>query len=513
MFSLRIYSLESPCLDLDSAGATYADHLSPESAVDKEYQATSSRRNPKTTPRIQVLRGIIHLFRRATPISSPSDPTSSSFPPPSSSDAILPAGRGTLLLVLAVPFRLSPEDFLHFCGSYAEGASGLHVIRNDGLEDRFSVLVKFDDQKSADAFYLNLNGWRFSSSEGEVCHILFLASVEFMESIEIAGTPPLWSNELPTCPVCIERLDQEITGIMSTTCDHSFQCSCISKWSNSSCSVCLFCQEHSAKPSCSVCGTQENLWICVICGFVGCGRYKEGHAFRHWKATQHCFSLDLETQRVWDYVGDNYVHRLNQSEGEDKLLKTKSECTFTGDHCESYTFSENSGLNGALLTSKVEAIVDEYNRLLSSQLESQREYYETLLKDAKDKRERYIAEAVDRAVESKLQEIQFELERISKEKKTITDVNENLMQKQKLWQDKIKEIEHRESETLKLKDLKIHELEEEIRDFTVYIEAQKAVDVQGAAVDIRGGTLLPVPSPTVSSSRAKRPSRITRKRS
>lgn len=33
------------------------------------------------------------------------------------------------------------------------------------MEDRYSVLVEFEDQKSADGFYLDLNGWRFSSSE------------------------------------------------------------------------------------------------------------------------------------------------------------------------------------------------------------------------------------------------------------------------------------------------------------------------------------------------------------
>ena len=36
---------------------------------------------------------------------------------------------------------------------------------DDGVEDRYSVIVEFEDQKSADGFYLDLNGWRFSSSE------------------------------------------------------------------------------------------------------------------------------------------------------------------------------------------------------------------------------------------------------------------------------------------------------------------------------------------------------------
>ena len=34
-----------------------------------------------------------------------------------------------------------------------------------------------------------------------------------------------------------ERLDQDISGIVATNCDHSFQCSCVSMWVSSSCPV------------------------------------------------------------------------------------------------------------------------------------------------------------------------------------------------------------------------------------------------------------------------------------
>lgn len=379
------------------------------------------------------------------------------------------------------------------------------------MEDRYSVLVKFEDQKGADTFYRELNGWRFLSAEGEVCHILFVDSVEYTESTEIAGTPPAGSTELPTCPVCLERLDQDISGIITTTCDHSYQCSCISKWANSSCSVCHFVQENSVKPACSICGTSENIWICVICGFVGCGRYKEGHAIRHWKDTQHCYSLDLETQRVWDYVGDTYVHRLNQSRSDDKLDKLKSSCRSTGDNCESLIDTEDSGIYGTILDSKVESMKDEYNRLLASQLESQRQYYESLLEEAKEKKDQYISEAVEKAVPLKMQDFQLKIETITKEKKIVADSNENLVKNQNIWREKIKGIEEREKETLRLKDEKIRDLEEEIRDFTVYVEAQKVLDNMGDAGGIQGGTLLPVPDPPPSSARTKRSSKTHRR--
>jgi hypothetical protein len=37
--------------------------------------------------------------------------------------------------------------------------------RNDGMEDRYSVLIRFDDQLAADAFHSNFNGKKFSPGE------------------------------------------------------------------------------------------------------------------------------------------------------------------------------------------------------------------------------------------------------------------------------------------------------------------------------------------------------------
>ena len=51
-----------------------------------------------------------------------------------------------------------------------------------------------------------------------------------------------------------------------------------------------------------VCGATDQLWMCLICGHVGCGRYNARHAVQHWHDTQHCYALELETKHVWDYV-------------------------------------------------------------------------------------------------------------------------------------------------------------------------------------------------------------------
>ncbi|KAF8393105.1 hypothetical protein HHK36_021346 [Tetracentron sinense] len=534
-------------------------------------------------PRIEETRGIMHLYRDDI----------------SASNSELPVGRKPLVCVLAVPNHMTYADFCQFCGSFIDHMLEMRIVRNDGMEDRYSILIRFDNQNSTDNFYKHLNGKRFSSLEVEVCRVLFTVDVQYTGSIEHAETSPASSIEHHTCPVCLERLDQDMSGILTTICNHSFHCSCISKWTDSSCPVCRYCQQQPEQSTCCVCETSENLWICVICGFVGCGRYKEGHAISHWKETQHCYSLELETQRVWDYAGDNYVHRLIQSKTDGKLVELNFRCAHADDGCGSCECSEDSGIDEALYNSRVEAIVNEYNDLLTAQLETQRTYFENLLLEVKEETEKEISEAVEKAVSLKLQKMQVKLDKYVEEKKFLDDINENLMKNQEIWKAKVLEIEERlmkplerhhqlqapfpyrtsrcsimvadpievkldetcgykiltnsklrplmtdvhlhwalaegafhgsvilqylekinaernldsgdrmavaiwEQKALRLKDEKVRDLEEQLRDLMVYIEAEKTVEQLQTSNEIKDGTVLPIPIESSSRNSAKR---------
>ncbi len=46
-----------------------------------------------------------------------------------------------------------------------------------------------------------------------------------------------------------------------------------------------------------------------------------GHAYNHFKLTQHTYSMQLGSNRVWDYAADNYVHRLIQNKTDGKLVQ------------------------------------------------------------------------------------------------------------------------------------------------------------------------------------------------
>ena len=129
----------------------------------------------------------------------------------------------------------------------AEDASGetSSLSSSTTTGQSYAVILSFEDQDSADAFALNYHNRRFSSLvEGE-CRALFVRAIE-LEG-ESKDTDPLDAsssttlNELPSCPVCLDRLDQDVSGCLVTTvCSHSFHASCLSRWGDSSCPVSLF---------------------------------------------------------------------------------------------------------------------------------------------------------------------------------------------------------------------------------------------------------------------------------
>ncbi|KAK2748822.1 hypothetical protein FQN55_003964 [Onygenales sp. PD_40] len=331
-----------------------------------------------------------------------------------------PVGDCTTLCILAVPSYLSPPDFLGFVGEETrDEVSHFRMIRT-ARANRYMVLMKFRSGRKAREWQREWNGKVFNSMEPETCHVVFVKTVEIqVEAPGSEGKFPDMSNdpftpssssaqatslstkplapptpsliELPTCPVCLERMD-ETTGLLTIICQHVFHCTCLQKWKGSGCPVCRYTQDEFGKRAqsfagldqaggpteCTVCHSELNLWLCLICGNVGCGRYDEAHAFAHFKETGHTFAMDLDTQRVWDYVGDGYVHRIIQNKSDGKLVELPA--AGPGESA-----LDPPDWADAVPREKLENMSVEYTHLLTSQLESQRAYFEEVVERAADK--------------------------------------------------------------------------------------------------------------------------------
>lgn len=146
-------------------------------------------------------------------------------------------------------------------------------------------------------------------------------------------------------------------GFFSTCCRHHFHIDCVLKLQEPQCPVCRF--QHDSTTSmvsqCSTCGwrgrqnnsatsprpssspfssagalplptqgteggsmasSDSDLWMCMVCGYVGCGHSYNFHIYSHYRETMHAYVLNLDSKRVWDFAGGGYVHRLVMSSRE-----------------------------------------------------------------------------------------------------------------------------------------------------------------------------------------------------
>jgi BRCA1-associated protein len=101
----------------------------------------------------------------------------------------------------------------------------------------------------------------------------------------------------------------------------------------------------------------------MVCDRVGCGRYKNADAFKHFQKTGHIYSMDLETQRVWNYLSDSFCHRIIPLLKQEVTLKFPDSSSYKKD-----TMAEES-LEGAFW---------QYCSVVSEELERQRAFYEKM---------------------------------------------------------------------------------------------------------------------------------------
>lgn len=94
--------------------------------------------------------------------------------------------------------------------------------------------------------------------------------------------------------------------------------------------------------------------------------------------------MDMESKRVWDYTGDGYVHRIIQN-STDGLGGKLVELPGSRHNETALDPSSEQDDVDSISREKMEGLSLEYTHLLTSQLESQRVYFEEQVERAADK--------------------------------------------------------------------------------------------------------------------------------
>eukprot|EP00093_Oithona_nana_P009200 09200.XXX_438849_437117_1 [CDS] Oithona nana genome sequencing. len=440
-------------------------------------------------PFVEVTKGILHLYKENSTTSL--------------EEGVL---RSQMICMLGVPAKHKTPDLLQFTAPCHSELEMMRVINYKDVPNQYMVLLRFRCQAAADEFYQAFNGLPYNSFEPEVCSLVYISKVETCKESEFY---PLSNHtELPVCSICLERMDESISSVLTILCNHTFHGQCLAQWEDASCPVCRYVQtpELVAEQRCSECQSSEDLWICLVCGYVGCGRYVGGHSHAHFLETEHSYTMELGQNRVWDYVGDNFVHRLMQTDSADgKLVEAEG----TGyANCK-------GGVDGVPVChdEKMDSIQLEYTYLLTSQLESQRRYFEEKMTRVETSAQREIDEMVNqtRLQAEDAKEMKDKVENLTKEKakseqrlstalsrivklqedlKEEKQMNENLLHNQKAWQKKFNDMQQNMNDLRKEKDCEITDLKEQIRDVMFYLEAQNKVVTSPLKDEIQQGDVV-----------------------
>ncbi len=346
-------------------------------------------------------------------------------------------------------------------------------------------------------------------------------------------------TEDPNCAVCLEHMSlnpgqDDHTSILTTVCNHTFHLDCLVQCQDSPCPVCRY--DHAGLnetlSQCHICGTTERNYVCLICGVVSCvsgtvvttpslgvlrdndscgpartrtaslrtpstyiessevtaQRFYTSHANQHYDETLHAYALDTETQHVWDFAGQGYVHRLLQNKEDGKLVEVSDPNNTTSQE-RSMTPGLSDTQEGEVVHRKLEGFASQYYTLLKSQLEQQRTFYEGRLEEIRRefamKKVSAIHDKADltsvlkqekKQLAQRLLSLKRKKEKIADDVAFLKSMNESLQANKTPLERKIKQAQREQIESREMLQKCLPTLEEKVTTLMLQLEGSLNVD-------------------------------------
>ncbi|CAJ1950488.1 unnamed protein product [Cylindrotheca closterium] len=454
----------------------------------------------------------------------------------------------------------------------------LHSTKFDHINAPSSILLlEIMDITMTDVLEI-ANGESMASNKTAVLKILPIASIQFTsKSNPIEGVeeeklaePENQALLIPSCPVCLHRIDANRLGLprprieqlCSSYCslpdfdsaNSQYKPNChrqayLDPWPlPAKCKVCLVIQNYwfqngyhhrhdeSNDLFCGGCGMHKTLWVCLTCSFVGCGRYTNKHSVDHFQKTNHPFALELATLRIWDYTHGEYggfVHRVDLLDCPSSPILCHpwiSRPQGFDAHASAAAASQQQRghVEVEKMPKKATIIGEEYEVLLQSALEDQAQFYEGEITRL---RAEFTGENIDMSTLSKeeqrqIEELKAEIKKLrgsidsmgqdyvqSKEQEASQrNASQRLLREQQEAKEMLKEIEKEAKEEAEKGKFQVEDLEQQVSDLTANLrmmqQFSRSAELQEA--QIFGTTTATAPN-NASKRRGKKKGRNSRR--
>lgn len=290
------------------------------------------------------------------------------------------------------------------------------------------------------------------------------------------------------CPICLETFS-EGEAVIVILCNHKFHYKCLREWRDQTCPVCRYQQYPFELTFCEKCDIHQDLWCCIICGFIGCGGLIpiSGHMQEHAIESHHVYSKpiirDLSSGRqkgIFDHSTTDFIHSISYSNQTGSIIAADAS---PPDKKEK----------------KEKDIGEEINQLISSTLDSQRQFYKQEMKKLEAEFDKVKKDSTEMChyIQSDIQVIQGEieslniliaegsdslnklngfLEALNEKLEKLRKENQRLKKAKKQQEDVIDQ--KREAKRAELSAIKrqIAEKLAEVKDMKVHIENKKKID-------------------------------------
>jgi BRCA1-associated protein len=361
---------------------------------------------------------------------------------------------GEYLCMIDIPTSISVYELCSFLQPYLALIEEMRILRGDNNKF-YLCIIKTHSSGDAESLIRSLSGKSYNPIEEYLCEI------KSIRRVITYGNPPDLDVETELflrrmdekCPICLEDFEGCLVAVL---CGHCFHWNCIVKCCDDTCPVCRYHQSPPDYSECEVCGEDRDTCLCLVCGFLGC----KDHSISHFEETSHSYFQNIITREVWDYVNQQPIHRLIQ--GENKVVEVPGQ--------------QGDG-------KKASEVMFEYNALLSSLLETQRDYYHQKIQDL----EKVFGDTLTDSILKLQQENDLLRKKVEEKNSMILEINfikENITNSQAAYQKLVKENEELKASS-KLKPVfvvnkevedQIKDLETQIRDLEFYLSSQKKLE-------------------------------------
>lgn len=495
------------------------------------------------------------------------------------------SGERAMLCVESVPGLMTSADFCVFVRPFADALRHFRLLRPASERNRYMVVLQLASPADAAHFARVFEGKHYLHGlVQETCRIREVRDVRPFSHAHVpasssaagaagsetsptdeagAGSDPFpqaalfpravapedeagdgakvpSTSQSSACAVCLERLEPATAALVTTLCNHTMHAACLAQWDLNRCPVCRHTHELTPEASsCMNCSHRNDLWMCVVCGYVGCGVYRSKHAHQHFDETQHPFAMNLEditfwsgekikSGSVWDYISERFVNRLLTSD-DGKIVELggaretrgngagaaaqnsdREVCCGLQDARAVDAFDEENerGFQAAIYASRMDAMVDEYRARIErmeaehasqvADMEGSMERLTCTVSAKEAEIEQLKGARIEATKERKM--LGRKLGEAEKENKSLQDkngflknLNESLLRDKSAWNEQVETLTRKLMESESARGA----VEEQLRDVMTHLEAQTKI-VGGAdgcragASELCGGDVLRV---------------------